>query len=371
MFDTEPSPVPESNDHAYEKVFSEAESIEVPVEPVETPTVPATEAPDPPVETPAPTDAPPAASSPPVPETPADTPADTPTHTPFTFKVDQRDVALTGAYEDGDNIVIPKATWHTEAKNFLADRSQIRQMQSEWQQRERQLTEHQSVRESTASALLADLQRITQLPEAESFEEWEKLRREYPTKVLELQNKHLTDTKSTRETEDRQRYEAQVVEQHVAPRLQEHLKGAIGAEIGTHTEVVGLLAKLPDQAKVKEQLETRIFQALWEDAEAGNLYFRNGQTATLENGVQVPDVVPDVQRIARVVRREVEGMREALDLRAKIAKIESAAKANAEKEAARKTPVPPAISAKGTTVEGVKDKQPTSFADVYDEALQT
>ena len=376
------------SDGGFDAVISEIEAMPLEeskvTEPAESSAAPASEATDPakPTDAPAPSDTAPAADSTTAekgddsaPSAPAETPAaDTPTHKPFTFTVDKREVALTGAVEDGKgNIIIPKETWHNEAKNFLADRSAIHRERQEWARERQQLTQERSTIDQMAGSMLQEMTRILGLPEAESFEEWEKLRAEFPKKKLEMENQILTQQRKQSEESQQQEVVAQATREHVVPRLQEHLKGAMAETLKQgHADVLKLVEKLPeaDRAKVREAVEKRIYDALWDDALDGRIYYRTDQMVEI-GGVRVPDVVPDLQRIAQVVRREVEGMREALDLRLKFAEIEAATRKNLEKEQQRKpaTEAPPAISAKGTTPEPVKDRQPQSFDDVLEAAM--
>lgn len=304
---------------------------------------------------------------------PPTAPADpTPTPKPFALKVDGAEIALDGAHEDGENIVIPKAVWHTKVKNYLADRSAVQRREAELTTQLRQSSEARGQSEQVASAMLTELRRVMALPEAESFAEWDKLRTEFPTKVLQAENKILTGQRESHVTREQQQHLEHVVETAVVPQLQEHVR-RIAPEALTqlHPEVLELMNTLPeaDRATVRAELEADLVEALWEAADQGLLYEKNGQMVMV-GGVQIPDVTPNLQRLAQVVGRVVKQGRRALELRVSMAKVEAAAKVNATREAARRPAAPPAVTARGTDAAPVHEKKATSFDDVFDEAMK-
>ena len=373
MMDGEQTAAPESPsaEASYAQVVADAEAIELdPAAP------PASEASPAAATAPAPDPAPaPAADAPASPAATAESsapPAETATDSPpaepsWTFKVDGREVTLKGAREDGDNIVVPKTVWHQELKNFLADRGAVAQREREltrqYQAELQQARQQQSAEQTIAGTVMQELDRIMGLPEDESYLAWEKMRTGYAERKAAAERDFYRA-----QAEGLGQQQTSQQEQAVIAQLDQFLDGQLKTYASQAVDAVkDQLAGL-DEGERRE-FEARLYTLLREDAEAGRIFVQGHE---LIPGTRIPKPVPQFQRVAAVVDREVQVVRRSLERlqaeRKRAAELERAAAKNAAEEARRKgVAAPPPVSPKGTDPEPRKATAPQSWDDVLKE----
>lgn len=79
---------------------------------------------------------------------------------PFAFRVDGRQVALEGAKVINGHVVIPEATWHNQARHFLADRSAIKERTTAYQREVAQERQARQAVEAQHQAIMAEVQQM-------------------------------------------------------------------------------------------------------------------------------------------------------------------------------------------------------------------
>lgn len=94
---------------------------------------------------------------------------------PFAFRVDGRQVALDGAKVINGHVVIPEATWHNQARHFLADRSAIKERTTAFQREAAQERQARQAVEAQHQAIIAEMQRMFADPQAmrAKLDHWE------------------------------------------------------------------------------------------------------------------------------------------------------------------------------------------------------
>ncbi len=376
MFDIEQQSTPDKDQ--FETILDEVENIQpdAPAEGTVAPAVPATIPAAP--EAPAPSDAAPAESPATTEEVPpAGTPVETPTtETPapgepapsWTFKVDGREVKLTGAREDGDNIVIPKATWNQEVKNYLADRGAIARREQQLVRQAKQVEEAKGQHETTSSQMMAELDRIMGLPEADSFDEWERFRSGYSERKVRAETEFWKN-KATGQQQTTEQVELQKQMEEYVPYLQGNLR-RFATEAVEHEKASGALAGLQLSPAEEKELAEALYERFNEDAEAGRVFVHTGE---LLPNTRLPKLDVNFERLRAVVDREVrvvsKSLSQAAALKKSLAAVEAAAKTNAVAEAKRTggTLAPPALSGRPDTGAPVKAQAPKTFDDVLEE----
>lgn len=272
----------------------------------------------------------PAANSAAPSETP---PAKTEAKPPFAFTVDGTKVDVPGAFEDGDNIVVPKASWNQTVKNYLGDRQAHRRQLADRDRRERDLSGQVEQERGVAQTLFAELQKIGQLPEAESFAKWEEFHRNFPAKVLAAER----DFYKNRHTQGTQQQEQQRTEERLG-RFQNDV-----------------YPRWVEENALPEILQAPAFQDVVGEPTfkqwVSKLLLEDRDTLVRFTGDVIPELdAPafdlDHPRFLRVVERAAEIARSEVTRKKQLAEIDAAARTNADKNRP-KTPAPPAAPAGG------------------------
>ncbi len=383
MIDPELEETPEKvaeNESQFQRVLDEA--LEIPVDSPdvsgEDPAAPAsatdaaTTEPPAPVSSPAPDEsanpATPAEEGAPSVEPPAvESPAQTDAPPPFTFKVDGKEVSITGSREDGENIVIPKASWHTEVKNHLADRASIQRERQESQHRTAQIQQQKGQAEQTAQTMLTELDKIMSASEADSFDQWEKFREGYEKRKIDAERDHWkTQATTVQESVNVEAYNREMTEQFL-PALDRTIRRFADEVV---QDAVGN-KKLPMDEGRRKQFTERMYTLIKDDADHGLIFTKTGRQ--YENSL-MPEVVPNMERIHAIAQREIDLYRSFAEERNALQKqttaVEAAAKTNAEAERVRKggTPAPPAIGTKIASGDAPKVKAATTWEELEAEA---
>jgi hypothetical protein len=290
----------------------------------------------------------------------------TPEPVAFTFKVDGREVKLSGAREDGDNIVVPKQVWHSEMKNFLADRAAISRREQQFKATVQKLQDDRGAAETVAETMMQELDRIMGVPEADSFEAWEQFRSTYGSKRAQAEAAYWKQRATGhQEAETRAQEEAEMKE--FIPVLQQNVRKFADEAL---TSVKANLSELSEDEH--KALGDRLYDLLIDEADAGRIFYHTGEKI---QGTTLPKLNVDFQRIAAVVEREVRLVRNALERQAgmkkSLAEVEAAARANAEAEARRRgIGAPPPVSTLTTTAGPVSEAAARSWDDLLAEATQ-
>jgi len=393
MLDTERQPEPgQTDDQAFSTLLTEVDEIQVePETPAEEavasadkpedapPEAPATEG----TATPAGDDA---AAEPegdePTAEAPAADSGETPTdQTPVEIDLDGRKLTIAEARIDkgrGDKVVLPRTALETVLKTQVAEavgreRTNFGRERAQLRTRLQQMEQAKSASEHTAGQILGELDKImgkVASDPATAFDEFEKLANGYHDRKEKARADYWeAQAKGKTQSGDQERYQREMSE--YVPVLQQHLRRFTEEAVGT---VKDKLAGLSEQ-EVTEFTE-QLYQELLDDADAGRIYTHTGEQI---EGTLLPKLDVNFQRIATVVERAVGRTRKTLDLvateraelkklREQVAKIEAAAKQNAEAAQRRKgTPAPPAVSGKPGSEGPSRTKDAASFDDILAE----
>lgn len=389
MLDTErqPDPAPDEATDGWSDVLTEVDEIE-PSTPAEE-AAPSAEQPEgTPAEapasegtaTPAGTEA---AARPegeaPAADAPADGTSETPTdQTPVEIELDGRKLTIAEAKIDkgrGDQIVLPRAALEQTIKTTVQDaigreRTTFGRERAQLQRQLQAAQQEKTANEHTAETLLAELDKIMELDDATSFDEWEKMRTGYRDR-REKARADYWERKAKGQTEgaDQERYQQEMAE--YVPVLQTHLRRFTEEAVSTVKDKLTGLSEDEMKSFVDE-----LYEQLLDDADAGKIFTHTGEKI---EGTLLPKLNVNFQRIATVVERAVGGKRKTLDLlanrdaelkklREQVAKVEEAARKNAEAESKRRgTPAPPAISGKPGTEGSSRTKEPSSWDDLVAE----
>lgn len=389
MLDTErqPDPAPDEATDGWSDVLTEVDEIE-PSTPAEE-AAPSAEQPEgTPAEapasegtaTPAGTEA---AARPegeaPAADAPADGTSETPTdQTPVEIELDGRKLTIAEAKIDkgrGDQIVLPRAALEQTIKTTVQDaigreRTTFGRERAQLQRQLQAAQQEKTANEHTAETLLAELDKIMELDDATSFDEWEKMRTGYRDR-REKARADYWERKAKGQTEgaDQERYQQEMAE--YVPVLQTHLRRFTEEAVSTVKDKLTGLSEDEMKSFVDE-----LYEQLLDDADAGKIFTHTGEKI---EGTLLPKLNVNFQRIATVVERAVGGKRKTLELlasrdaelkklREQVAKVEEAARKNAEAESKRRgTPAPPAISGKPGTEGSSRTKEPSSWDDLVAE----
>lgn len=307
-------------------------------------------------------------------ETPAAPTSETPTEqTPYVLEVDGGRVTLKGSREDGDNVIVPKATLQQEVKGLV--RTQLGRVQAQFRQELQKVQEGRSASEHTAETLLKQLDKIMELPEDKALEEFFDLKAGYQDRKGKAEAEYWKRmAQGHTQTADQELHQREMAE--YAPILEQQLKRVRDEAVADAVQA-GVLPKDLSEAELQAFSE-EFYQYLLEEDAAGRIFIPTGKKLVDRFGKEttLPELEMNFPRIAAVRDREAARVRKTRELvaaretelktlRAQVAKIEAAAKKNAEAEARRKGgSAPPPVRGRPSSEGTTQANEPKSWADI-------
>lgn len=308
----------------------------------DTPSVPDAQppAPDDAVPADAPTDVPHDAQgtdTPPPPADPASPPTPEAVPEPFAFTADAKRVAIDGATITGDTITLTRDAWNRQVQPYLADRSQLARQR---QAMEAQL-QQKSVREAQFEQWATGLQAIAGKSEDERIEWAIELAATLPQKFRDMAKDAEIAVLKAR-TQPLQ----QLASEHQAQVTEQQVTDWLDASLHTYLD-------RPEFHDLKG--DTRFVQRVQRQLRLGlGLILSEGKDASGQPALQA-----DWDRFHGILSAEAADAREIAGQAKRLAQIEAAAKANAQRPKA----IPPAVTAKGKPTGAVTTTTPQTKDD--------
>ena len=268
------------------------------------------------------------------PADPTPTPEPQPDPEPWQFTVDGKRIAPEGATLAGDTITITRDVWQRQVQPFLANRAEIAKREQAFRQR----IEQKSAREAQSEALIEQFKAISQQDEAAVIEWALSLKDKMP---LVLKDAEIAALKA-----QAQPYQEQAQAEEAAltdAQVEEWLGNSFEYHLTNDPQFAAVRSDGAYRTRALEVLAFALPSILTRTTDA------QGR----------PQLVANWDRFKKIMHREAEVAEERAATAKRLAEIEKAAKANAEKATAAKK-APPAVSAQGRPAGATERKKPAT-----------
>jgi hypothetical protein len=290
-------------------------------------------------------DAPPAAQT--APAADSEEGDDGPEAVPFVAKFDKQELAVDGAYEVGDLIVIPKEAFQRQIRPHLGDRHAWMRTEKALKAEVARLQGEKGEKESLADSLVEEITRLTSPGnEAELMEFLNDMERQGP--ILQANAKAAAAEKRLRDIEAREQERYREEEEAELPQVMEaSVSDWVDRLAAGHPDLQGVEL---DTASLKRELlglKEKVFIRADRDYP--------------DAGVKKGDLAVDTDLVFALMRQEAQAQKR---IAARLKERTAAAATNAKATGSTRRPAPPAVGARGDAVPtGKRSAEPTNAAE--------